>query len=280
MSAGGVSDADASPTVASGGGENVARAGAMVGSRARGAVEQAANMRVRLAADAAADLRRDRKATREQLNAVADRIEATIVELDFINQRAATPERLLLLGSACKRLAWVRRDTAPRVEALLNMAQYYREALDRRGGDDVYAFNNWAVACLLLRRLDAERAAIGDYVEDTWGSLRTLALFVASSLAGCLASLVWCESSMVVGASAGVLGQAGAPLRELTAELVQHGLTAGQLHQVALTIVKPNGFHMGIAFQGPGQAGGGVLTAGEENKGFFVHDNVSVLQKS
>ena len=34
------------------------------------------------------------------------------------------------------------------------MAQYYREALERKGGDDVYAFNNWAVACLLLRRLD------------------------------------------------------------------------------------------------------------------------------
>jgi hypothetical protein len=53
-------------------------------------------------------------------------------------------------------------------------------------------------------------AAIGEYVEDTWGPLRTLFLFLASSLAGCLASLVWCESSMVVGASAGVLGQAGA----------------------------------------------------------------------
>lgn len=117
------------------------------------AVEQAANMRVRLAADAAADLRRDRKATREQLNAVADRIEATIVELDFINQRAATPERLLLLGSACKRLAWVRRDTAPRVEALLNMAQYYRSALDMQGGDDSRSLANWGIACLLLQRL-------------------------------------------------------------------------------------------------------------------------------
>jgi membrane associated rhomboid family serine protease len=53
-------------------------------------------------------------------------------------------------------------------------------------------------------------AAIGDYVEHTWGGARTLLLFVASSLAGCLASLVWCESAMVVGASAGVLGQAGA----------------------------------------------------------------------
>lgn len=53
-------------------------------------------------------------------------------------------------------------------------------------------------------------AAIGDPVERTWGPLRTLLLFIASSVAGCLASLVWCESAMVVGASAGVLGQAGA----------------------------------------------------------------------
>lgn len=53
-------------------------------------------------------------------------------------------------------------------------------------------------------------AAIGDHVERLWGGPRTLLLFIASSLAGCLASLVWCESSMVVGASAGVLGQAGA----------------------------------------------------------------------
>ncbi len=117
------------------------------------AVEQAANMRVRLAADAAAELRRDAHASVDQLNAVADRIEATIVELDFINQRAATPERLLLLGSACKRLAWVRRDTAPRVEALLNMAQYYRSALDMQGGDDSRSLANWGVACLLLQRL-------------------------------------------------------------------------------------------------------------------------------
>ncbi|MBL9107106.1 MAG: rhomboid family intramembrane serine protease [Myxococcales bacterium] len=53
-------------------------------------------------------------------------------------------------------------------------------------------------------------AAIGEHIENLWGSLRTLLLFIASSLAGCLASLVWCESSMVVGASAGILGQAGA----------------------------------------------------------------------
>lgn len=53
-------------------------------------------------------------------------------------------------------------------------------------------------------------AAIGEHIENLWGGPRTLLLFIASSLAGCLASLVWCESSIVVGASAGILGQAGA----------------------------------------------------------------------
>lgn len=52
--------------------------------------------------------------------------------------------------------------------------------------------------------------SIGDWVEHAWGSWRTFLLFLAASVAGCLASMIWCESRMVVGASAGVLGQAGA----------------------------------------------------------------------
>ena len=52
--------------------------------------------------------------------------------------------------------------------------------------------------------------SIGDWVEHAWGSWRSAILFVLASIAGCLASLLWCESRIVVGASAGVLGQAGA----------------------------------------------------------------------
>jgi len=52
--------------------------------------------------------------------------------------------------------------------------------------------------------------SIGDWVEHAWGSWRSAILFVLASVAGCLASLLWCESRIVVGASAGVLGQAGA----------------------------------------------------------------------
>ena len=68
--------------------------------------------------------------------------------------RSPSPGRLTLLGSACKRLAWVQTERGPRVEALLNMAQYYRDAFDASHQDDCYSFNNWAVACLLLEALD------------------------------------------------------------------------------------------------------------------------------
>ncbi|MFO1335128.1 MAG: CHAT domain-containing protein [Piscinibacter sp.] len=127
------------------------------------AAEQFANYQVRLAAAAWSALRArggdaESAALQVRRAELAEQIEHALYQLDLINARATTDERLLLLGSACKRLAWV-QSGRPRVEALLNMAQYYREALERKGGDDVYAFNNWAVACLLLRRLDPERAA-------------------------------------------------------------------------------------------------------------------------
>ncbi len=147
------------------------------------AAEQFANYQVRLAAQAWAALRAsgvdpDSQAMQIRRSELAEQIEAALVQLDVINSRASTDERLVLLGSACKRLAWV-QSARPRVEALLNMAQYYREALDRRGGDDVYSFNNWAVACLLLRRLDAERAvgpwlgALAEMTERQVASTRT-----------------------------------------------------------------------------------------------------------
>jgi hypothetical protein len=53
-------------------------------------------------------------------------------------------------------------DRAPRIEALLNMAQYYRQAFEVCKQDDSYALNNWAVACLLLEGIDPEYAR-GDW---------------------------------------------------------------------------------------------------------------------
>jgi hypothetical protein len=124
------------------------------------AAEQCANFDVRLAAQEWADLRaarggqgQDDAASQARRAAIAERIEGALYELDVINTRAQTDERLELLGSACKRLAWVQTGK-DRVEALLNMAAYYRRAFDFLLEEDAYAFNNWAVACLLLEHLD------------------------------------------------------------------------------------------------------------------------------
>lgn len=52
--------------------------------------------------------------------------------------------------------------------------------------------------------------SIGEWLEPAVGSLRTALLFLISALGGSLASLVWCEAPVVVGASGGILGLAGA----------------------------------------------------------------------
>jgi len=54
--------------------------------------------------------------------------------------------------------------------------------------------------------------SVGEWAERVWGAAGLLGLFVLSSVGGCLASLAWAEAPMVVGASAGVLGIAGALL--------------------------------------------------------------------
>lgn len=51
---------------------------------------------------------------------------------------------------------------------------------------------------------------VGEWVELTWGHRRTVVLFILASITGCLASAAWVEAPMVVGASAGIMGMAGA----------------------------------------------------------------------
>lgn len=53
---------------------------------------------------------------------------------------------------------------------------------------------------------------VGELAERAWGHVRLLVLFGMSSVVGCLASAAWVEAPMVVGASAGILGIAGALL--------------------------------------------------------------------
>lgn len=54
--------------------------------------------------------------------------------------------------------------------------------------------------------------SVGEWAERTWGAARTGALFAAGCLGGALGSLAWAEAPVVVGASAGILGLAGALL--------------------------------------------------------------------
>ncbi len=120
------------------------------------AVEQCASYRVRLSDQRWRELREraDAASVEAGRQGVIRDVEAAIRELDLINQRAPTPDRLCLLGDACKQLAWAREDMAPRLEALVNMANYYRQALDLAADPDPHAFAGWATARLLALRLD------------------------------------------------------------------------------------------------------------------------------
>jgi hypothetical protein len=120
------------------------------------AVEQCANFRVRLSAQRWQQMRHtvDRKGAEAGRPALIRDIELAIRELDYVNERAPTGERLNLLGSACKRLAWVHTETTPRLEALVNMANYYCHAFVGDQEPDPYPFTNWAIARVLAVQLD------------------------------------------------------------------------------------------------------------------------------
>ena len=51
---------------------------------------------------------------------------------------------------------------------------------------------------------------VGQWTERVWGPWRQLLLFTCASIGGCLASLAWAEAALVVGASGGIFGVAGA----------------------------------------------------------------------
>lgn len=106
------------------------------------AIEQRANMCVRAAIQRWRDLRAAPKPARKaDLLAPAEDIEAAIRTLEQLCEHGATVERLNLLGSACKRLALIREDLGPRVEALTNMLHYYRRAQEQTAqGTDADAY--------------------------------------------------------------------------------------------------------------------------------------------
>lgn len=118
------------------------------GSCSMRALEQYANFRVRYAAELWRGAERKSAKAREKLRGEqVDRIESAILDLDTLTRRAPTVERLNLLGSAYKRLALVEEEGPRRLEALVNMAEHYRLAYERR--QDAYACTNWLAGALL-----------------------------------------------------------------------------------------------------------------------------------
>jgi hypothetical protein len=124
--------------------------------------EQLANFKARRAAKAWQVGRGQAQAQGDAQAAVAasrqarGEIDTALRELGFVCDAAETIERLNLLASACKRLAWVSDDDANgRREALINLQGYSRRAMDRHAAQhnraiNLYSFTNWALAGLML----------------------------------------------------------------------------------------------------------------------------------
>ncbi|MBS1161841.1 MAG: hypothetical protein H6R15_4260 [Proteobacteria bacterium] len=112
------------------------------------ALEQYANFRVRHIDEqwnAARKLAPEgREKTRQEL---LGGLESAILDLDTLCSRAATSERLSLLGGAYQRLARIEPEGRQRSEALLNMAQHYHLAFVHRRTAE--AFTDWLAASLL-----------------------------------------------------------------------------------------------------------------------------------
>ncbi len=77
-----------------------------------------------------------------------------------------------------------------------------------RLGAAAFLHGSWLHLLLNMSAL----ASIGEWLEPALGSRSTLLIFAVSALGGSLASLAWCEAPVVVGASGGILGLAGALL--------------------------------------------------------------------
>ncbi len=116
------------------------------------AIELSANFRARLAAEKWNELRLSLgdSALESLRSDLIKQIKTAIASLDSLGP---TEERLNLLGSAWKRLAWVQTEPH-RLEALEKMAHYYGQAFERSGKQDPYPFTNWAAAKLLTKKLE------------------------------------------------------------------------------------------------------------------------------
>jgi CHAT domain-containing protein len=178
------------------------------------ALEKSLNAGVRLAALRWDEARALPAAERERLRlAMRERIGAGLRRFEPVVREAPTTERRALLGSACKRLAWLQAPGA-RGEVLTQMAWHYRHRFEMLEGDDYYGLANWGAACALLEREHPEaagqdwHAAMRELVQaqldrdakrlntevDFWraaaqGDLRLVLLLLAADDAAALAAL-------------------------------------------------------------------------------------------
>jgi hypothetical protein len=90
----------------------------------------------------------------DRRQALVDEIDESIRELAVVCQRAPSTDRLTLLASACRRLAWLETHARGRLEALVNMARYCDLAIAQAGGADPLRFPNWLAAKVFAARLD------------------------------------------------------------------------------------------------------------------------------
>ena len=118
------------------------------------ALEQRANYRVKHA------VQFYQTAAKAEKGKALDEIEQAIEELTFLTSMAPTIERLSLLGSAYKRLAWLQPTKAERKKALDNMRENYQRAFNKgleSGHIDAYPLTNWITAEAILTWSDKAR---------------------------------------------------------------------------------------------------------------------------
>ncbi len=108
----------------------------------------------------------------DRRQALVEQIDDSINELAAVCLRAPSVERLTLLGNACRRLAWLQTNERGRIEALVNMASYYRQAIETTGGSDPQRYPHWVAAKVLAAGLDPTRA--GDWQEGVADECRRM----------------------------------------------------------------------------------------------------------
>lgn len=104
--------------------------------------------------------------------------------------------------------------------------------------------------------------SISEWIEHEFGRLHTVTVFFLASIGGGLASLAWCEAPVVLGASAGILGQAGALLLARIFGQAHLRERLAPISPVSLTFVIALCLVLGLLVPGIAQAGhlGGLGT--------------------